>query len=348
MRKTIRRAATFVGVAMTVGACGGGGGHPPENHSRVVAPAALQAGPGTEVSALEAKFVEVVRRVSPTVVQIRTPDGLGSGVVYDERGDVVTNHHVVGDHRAFDVTLANGRTHRAVLVGTFPPDDLAVVRLEDATPTPATLGDSSQLRVGQFAFAIGNPLGLRSSVTQGIVSSLGRTVSEGPSGAVVASAIQTSAPINPGNSGGGLVDLEGHVIGIPTIAALDPELGGAQAPGIGFAIPSDTVKRIADQLIRSGHVTNSGRAYLGVRVATSIGGSGVIVADVQKGGPADRAGLRAGEVIVAVDHRRTPSTETLATILAQLRPGQRVPFEVVDAAGHRRTVTVTLGQLPPS
>jgi putative serine protease PepD len=347
MRETMRRAGVLVALATAIGACGGGH-HAPVTHSGAVPPATLRIGDAKEVSTLERQFVAVVQRVSPAVVQIQTPDGLGSGVVYDGRGDVVTNHHVVGDHRTFGVTLADGRTHRATLVGTFPADDLAVIRLAGATPQPATFGDSSQLRVGQFAFAIGNPLGLRSSVTQGIVSSLGRTVSEGPGGAVVSSAIQTSAPINPGNSGGALVDLKAHVVGIPTLAALDPELGGSAAPGIGFAIPSNTVKRVADQLIRSGHVTNSGRAYLGVRVATSIGGIGVLITGVQKGGPADRAGLHAGELIVSVDHRRTPSSEDLATVLAQLRPSQRVPVEVIDPLGRRRTVTVTLGQLPPS
>jgi putative serine protease PepD len=344
MHETIRRAAALGALATAIGGCGGH--HAARPPSGTVAPVTISAAGGGEVSALEKRFVEVVQRVSPAVVQIQTQEGLGSGVVYDGRGHVVTNDHVVGSHRTFVVTLADGRRYRATLVGAFPPVDLAVIRLQGATPPAAIFGDSSQLRVGQFAFAIGNPLGLRSSVTQGIVSSLGRTVSEGQSGAVVPSAIQTSAPINPGNSGGALVDLEAHVVGIPTLAALDPELGGAQAAGIGFAIPSNTVKRIAGQLIRSGHVTNSGRAYLGVRVATSIGGTGVIIADVQKGSPADRAGLHAGELIIAVDHRRTPSTESLATILAQLRPGRRVPIEVMDARGHRRTVTVTLGQLP--
>jgi S1-C subfamily serine protease len=279
-------------------------------------------------------------------VQIRTEQGLGSGVVYDADGDVVTNHHVVAGSRTFVVTLANGKRHTATLVGAFPPEDLAVVRLKGATPAPATFGDSSKLRVGQVAFAIGNPLGLRSSVTDGIISSLGRTVSEGRNGAVVSSAIQTSAPINPGNSGGALVDLDGQVIGIPTLAALDPALGGSQAPGIGFAIPSNTVKRIAAQLVKSGSVTNSGRAYLGVRVATSVGGRGVIIATVRKGGPADRAGLRAGELIVAVHRRPTPSTEALATVLAELRPGQTVPLDVVDPDGRKRTVMVRVGQLP--
>jgi S1-C subfamily serine protease len=182
-------------------------------------------------------------------------------------------------------------------------------------------------------------------VTQGIVSSLGRTVPEG-NGAVISSAIQTSAPINPGNSGGALVDIDGRVIGIPTLAALDPELGGSAAPGIGFAIPSNTVKRIAGQLVRAGRVERSGRAYLGIRVATTVGSRGVIVTGVVRDGPAGRAGIRPGEMIAAVDGRPTPSTDALATILATLQPGRRVRVDLVDPGGASRTVTVTLGEAP--
>jgi putative serine protease PepD len=343
MHGTMRWTAALAALAIAIAGCGGSSSS--SNRSASSAAGTLHARAGGDVSALEAKFVDVVERVSPAVVQITTEDGLGSGVIYDDRGDVVTNHHVVGENRSFEVTLANGRTHRATLVGAFPPEDLAVIRLQGAAPKPARLGNSASLRVGQFAFAIGNPLGLRSSVTQGIVSSVGRTVSEGPGGGVVTSAIQTSAPINPGNSGGALVDLDAEVVGIPTLAALEPELGGP-APGIGFAIPSNTVKRIADQLIENGKVIDSGRAYLGVRVATSLGGVGVLIAGVQKGSPADRAGLRAGEVITAVNHKSIRSAEDLATAVAELRPGQRVPVEVMSPLGRRRTVTVTLGELP--
>jgi S1-C subfamily serine protease len=329
-------------VALSLAACGGG--DKKADHAQA-APATTAGAGGAD--AVQSQFIDVVKRVSPTVVQISTGSGLGSGVVYDSRGDIVTNDHVVGTSRRFTVTMGDGKTARATLVGSFAPEDLAVVKLDGQTPRPAAFGDSSQVQVGEFALAIGNPLGLRSSVTQGIVSSLGRTVSEGPpTGAVISSAIQTSAPINPGNSGGALVDIEGNVIGIPTLAALDPELGGAQAPGIGFAIPSNTAKRIADQLIKTGKVSNSGRAYLGVSVATSVGGAGVVVAGVEKGGPAARAGLRPGEIIVAVDHKPTPSTEALATVLAQLKPGQTVPVDVVNPDGGKRTVDVTLGQLP--
>jgi S1-C subfamily serine protease len=287
-------------------------------------------------------MVKVVKTVSPTVVQIQTTAGLGSGVVYDGNGNIVTNAHVVGAARVFRVTLAGG-SHSATLVGTFPPDDLAVIRLKGAKPAPATFADSSKIEVGDIALAIGNPLGLRSSVTQGIVSSLGRTVSEG-NGVVLPSVIQTSADINPGNSGGALVDISGRVIGIPTLAALDPQLGGGQAPGIGFAIPSNAVKLIADQLIKAGHVQRSGRAELGVRISSIVGG-GVLVASVVPGGPAANAGIRVGDIIVAVNKLPTPTADVLVSVLAQLKPGQTVPVEVLHSDRTKQTVNVTLGQL---
>jgi putative serine protease PepD len=202
----------------------------------------------TTVSGLQQRFVRVVRTVSPQVVEVQTPVGLGSGVVFDARGDVVTNAHVVGDAHRFVVRLMGGEKHPATLVGTDPSHDLAVIRLVAARPMPATFADSANLDVGDLVLAIGNPLGLRSSVTEGIVSSLGRTVAEG-NGVTLSPVIQTSAAINPGNSGGALVDLTGHVIGVPTLAALDPEFGATEAPGIGFAIPSNTVEQIAARLI---------------------------------------------------------------------------------------------------
>jgi putative serine protease PepD len=288
------------------------------------------------------QLVRDVRAVSPSVVQIATSTGLGSGIVYDTHGNIVTNAHVVGNAKTFKVTLASG-THTGKLVGSFPPDDLAVVHVEGARPRAASFADSSKIEVGDVALAIGNPLGLRSSVTEGIVSSLGRTVSEG-NGVVLPSVIQTSAAINPGNSGGALVNLAGQVIGIPTLAALDPQLGGAQAPGIGFAIPSNTVRRIAKQLIASGHVEMSGRAFLGVRVSSIIGG-GVLVAGVTKGGPAAKAGIKPGELIVAVDNKPTPTADVVVEVLAKLKPGQRIPVKLLERTGQKRTVQVTLGEL---
>jgi len=293
------------------------------------------------VADFQDQLVRVVDAISPAVVQIQTAGGLGSGVVYDGKGDIITNAHVVGNFKTFKITLANG-THDGTLVGSFPANDLAVVHVKGTTPHPATFADSSKLQVGDFALAIGNPLGLRSSVTEGIVSSLGRTVSEG-NGVALSSAIQTSAAINPGNSGGALVDLQARVIGIPTLAALDPELGGAQAPGIGFAIPSNSVKKIADQLIANGRVVRSGRAYLGVRVATIVGG-GVLVSAIVPGGPAAKAGIKAGDVILAVKGQPTPTADVLVSVLADLHPGQTVPVKLLRH-GKKLTVSVTLGEL---
>ena len=199
-------------------------------------------------ASLQRQFTNVVAKVSPQVVQIQTGQGLGSGIVYDRQGDIVTNAHVTGTTEKFRVTLAGGDHRNATLVGADPGNDLAVIRMSGGASTPAAFADSSAVRSGDIVFAIGNPLGLQSSVTQGIVSSLNRRVSEG-NGVTLSNVIQTSAEINPGNSGGALVDLSGRVVGIPTLAALDPELGEQQAAGIGFAIPSDKVQQVANRLI---------------------------------------------------------------------------------------------------
>jgi len=198
---------------------------------------------------LQQRFVSIVKAVSPEVVQIRTPVALGSGIVFDARGDVVTNAHVVANATRFVVTLASGDSHPAALVGRDVGLDLAVIRITGARPRPATFANSAQVQVGDLTLAIGNPLGLRSSVTEGIVSAVGRSVPE-TENVTLSSVIQTSAAINPGNSGGALVDLSGQVIGIPTLSAIDPEMG-AEAPGIGFAIDSDTVRRTAIGLARA-------------------------------------------------------------------------------------------------
>jgi putative serine protease PepD len=228
-------------VAAAVIACGGSG--PRDAVVTPVAPVASADG----ATALQQGLVSVVRAVSPSVVQIETAQDLGSGVVFDAQGDVVTNAHVVGNATRFVVTLASGESHPAKAVGRDAANDLAVIRIAGARPRPATFADSSQVEVGDIVLALGNPLGLRSSVTEGIVSAVRRSVPEGD-GVTLSSAIQTSAAINPGNSGGALVDLSGRVIGIPTLAALDPQMGASEAPGIGFAIDSNTVRRVAGAL----------------------------------------------------------------------------------------------------
>ena len=288
-------------------------------------------------------FQQVVARATPSVVQIRSSRGLGSGVVFDGAGHIVTNAHVVTGSTRFTVTAPNGSTHPATLRGTFPEGDLAVITVSGANLPPATFADSSAVQTGEYALAIGNPLGLRSSVTQGIVSSTSRTVSEG-GGVALPSAIQTSAAINPGNSGGALVDSSGAVIGIPTLAALDPELGNSAAPGIGFAISSNTVRSIAPQIIARGHVSTTGRAWLGVDLRTVPAG-GCLVAAVSSGGPAAKAGIRAGDLLVQIAGQPAASADDVAVALAEHRAGDTVPVLVRDATG-QRTVRVTLGELP--
>jgi putative serine protease PepD len=302
-------------------------------------------GPSGAIGAgLEAEFEAIVDRVGPSVVLIQTSSGLGSGVVYDAKGNIVTNAHVVGGDTKFLVSASDGRQMAATLVGSFPVDDLAVIRVDATDLPPATFGDSSKLDVGTVVLAIGNPLGLQSSVTEGIISATGRTVVE-PGGAALPNALQTSAAINPGNSGGALVDLTGAVIGIPTLAALDPGLGGA-APGIGFAIPSNTAKDIARQLVENGKVVSSHRAYLGIRVANVQGARGVLVYSVDDGGPAAKAGIKPGELIAQIDGKPTPDPAALATVLAELQPGQTVKVTVLHPDGGTADVSVTLGELP--
>jgi S1-C subfamily serine protease len=300
--------------------------------------------PAAAALAFQNAITAVVHELSPSVVQIQTSQGLGSGVVFDSDGDIVTNNHVVGsDTGSFTVT-AGARSYGASLVGRFAPDDLAVVHVSDAQLTPAAFADSSALEVGDIAIAIGNPLGLRSSVTDGIVSAFRQGVSEG-NGVALPLMIQTSAAINPGNSGGALADLQGRVIGIPTLAATDPELGGSAAPGIGFAIPSNLVKDIATQIIRFGHVTNSHRAYLGIEIGDT-NGLGIYVQSVTGGGPAAKAGVVADDVIVSVNGQSTATVDEFTSVVSELKPGRTVTLGIDTQRGKRKTVHLKLGEFP--
>ncbi len=335
------------------GAASPGASAGPAASGAAVAQAGGSGGSGTggdgvnvavEAQALQSQFVNVIHRVNPSVVLIQTSSGLGSGVIFDSRGDIVTNAHVAGSSTSFQVTLASGRTVSGTLVGEFVPNDIAVIRANATGLQPATFANSSTLSVGDIVLAMGNPLGLQSSVTEGIVSALGRTVSE-PNGVALPNVIQTSAAINPGNSGGALVDLAGQVVGIPTLAATDPQLGGAAA-GIGFAIPSSVAKDLASQIIQYGKVIDSHRAYLGIESADLFAGGGALVYSVVPGGPAAKAGLHAGDIITSIDGQPVTSAADLATVLANMKPGQTVSVSVTHSDGTQATVRVTLGQLP--
>jgi putative serine protease PepD len=325
--------------AIALSSCGGGSSGP----AAVTTPVPSQPVAGN-VASLEDQFISVINRVSQSVVVIATDAGMGSGVIVDVQGNILTNAHVVAGSSTFQVHLSTGQSYEGKLVGTFVPDDLAVIRINASGLRPAVFGDSDRLRAGSIVMAVGSPLGLQTSVTEGIVSALGRQVTE-PNGVALPPLIQTSADINPGNSGGALVDLNGEVIGIPTLAAQDPQAGGT-APGIGFAIPSNEAKDIAAQLIQSGRVTNSHRAYIGVQVASLSDGQGVSVYSVTVGGPADVAGLKVGDVVTAIDGRVIRDQPALASVLSTLVPGQSVSVKVTRPSGSAVSLQMVLGELP--
>jgi S1-C subfamily serine protease len=207
-------------------------------------------------SATQTAQEAVIAKVEPAVVQINVTtanaSAIGSGVIIDTRGYIVTNNHVIAGAQSIEVVLSDGTHLTAQVVGTDAADDLAVLKISTQKKlTAISLGDSSKLQVGQDVLAIGNPLGITESVTKGIISALNRTVSEGQGGATISNAIQTDAAINPGNSGGALVDLQGNLIGIPTLGAIDTEFN-TPANGVGFAIPSNVIANVAQQIIATG------------------------------------------------------------------------------------------------
>ncbi|WJV49239.1 S1C family serine protease [Streptomyces flavofungini] len=342
--------ATAVLVVLVAGCSGGGDGDRADEVDR----STTQAAPAA-ASDLQDDYQKVIKDVLPSVVQIDASDSLGSGVVYDDKGHIVTNAHVVGEEKAFRVTTATGEQPlEAKLVSAYPEQDLAVIKL-DKVPSglkAAKFGDSTKVDVGTIVLAMGSPLGLSSSVTQGIVSATGRTVSEGRqdggTGATIANMVQTSAAINPGNSGGALVDLDGSVIGIPTLAATDPDMGDGAAPGIGFAIPSSMVKTVAGQIVKSGRVTDSGRAALGVTARTVLGDdyrpAGVALVEVQDGGAAAEAGLEPGDIITDLGGTPITTVTSLSETLAAVEPGAKERVTYVRD-GDERTAEVTLGEM---
>jgi S1-C subfamily serine protease len=280
--------------------------------------------------------------------------GLGSGTIIDSRGYIVTNDHVVTGAKSLQVELFDGTKLPAQLTGLDPLDDLAVVKI---TPPPhiavAKFGDSSRLQVGQAVLAIGNPLGITQTVTSGIVSALGRNVPEGEGGGVIFNAIQMDAPINPGNSGGALVDLQGDLVGIPTLTIVNPSFN-TPASGVGFAIPANRAVFIVPQLIQSGKVTDPGLADLGL-TGTTVDATvaaqlrlpvtqGVLVTSVVANGPAAQAGLKVDDVIVRLNDRVVTDEAVLLDNVLNKRPGEQVTLQVYRG-NQFVTVNVALGKL---
>jgi putative serine protease PepD len=263
----------------------------------------------------------------------------GSGFVYDEAGHVLTNQHVVDGADSAEVTFWNGKTYDATVVGSDPSTDLAVLDVDAPTSELHAVGlaSSGTIEVGDTVVAIGSPFGLEQTVTAGIVSALNREITS-PNGFAIDDAIQTDAAINHGNSGGPLLDLSGRVIGVN--AQIESESGGND--GVGFAIPSNTVKRIAGQLISNGSVEH---AYLGVATEDAAGASGARIAEVRAGTPAARSGLQAGDVVTTVNGRRVTSGDELRRLVDAQKPGDAVTL-TVRRDGETRTLQVTLGSRP--
>jgi serine protease Do len=315
---------------------------------------------------------QVAARVRPAVVQITSqqlqvdqfnqpfavPAGVGSGVIYDPQGYILTNDHVVEGASTLQVTLPDGRSFRGTLIGADPQTDLAVLQIRGDNLPLAEIGDSSQLQVGDWVVAIGNALALPRgpTVTQGIVSGVNRSVQEpGSSGQAVGpflfGLIQTDASINPGNSGGPLSNLAGQVIGINTLVAGQAE-PGIQTQGIGFAISTSVAKPVADELVASGHVSHP---YIGVAytpltpaLANQLGipdSSGFVITRVAPGSPAEQAGLRPRDVVVAIDDAPIPSDVGAAEALANHRVGDTITL-TVQRGTQTLQIPVTLGTRP--
>jgi S1-C subfamily serine protease len=301
-------------------------------------------------------------------------EGTGSGFIYDEQGHIITNYHVIEDAEELSVTLADGETYSAEIIGEDPTNDLAVIRIDtDSLPRPVPLGDSSALRVGQFVVAIGNPFGLERTLTAGVISSLGRVI-KSPDGRFIGEVIQTDAAINPGNSGGPLLDLDGRVIGVNS-QIVSPSQANA---GVGFAVPSNTVRRVVLELIARGSYPHpwlgiepisltAERARIfrqaGVDVAAE---EGVLVLEVTRGGPADEADIRGGTQVVRIGRYRVPLGGDIITAIndepiadyqdmtvyleTKTRVGETVSVTIIRSAGsggaEEQTVQVTLAERP--
>ncbi len=316
----------------------------------------ITAAPSLPAASLPAGSVEqVAAKVVPSVVKLETDMGRaseeGSGIILSSDGLILTNNHVVAAAKGgpeTTVTFADGRTAQFTLVGGDPSSDIAVVRADGVSDlTPITLGSSANLRVGQDVVAIGSPLGLEGTVTTGIISALNRPVAasgDARNQNTVLDAIQTDAAINPGNSGGALVNMNGELVGVNSaIATLGGDSAEAQSGsiGLGFAIPIDQAKRIADELIQDGSASH---ASLGVQVGNDAATHGAKIVEVTDGGAAAAAGLPSGVVVTKVDDRVIGSADALVAAVRSRAPGEKVTLTYLDPSGKPQTVQVTLGK----
>jgi S1-C subfamily serine protease len=280
----------------------------------------------------------VAQTVSPSVVQIETTEGLGSGVVYDATGGLImTNAHVVGSATTVKVRTADGTALDGDVLGADTGTDIAVVRVSGLKAPAATLATGTKPAVGQIAVAVGSPYGLDQTVTSGIVSAVNRPVPNDKK--VVVNMIQTDASINPGNSGGALANRDGQIIGINT--AIFSETG--ENTGIGFAIPIATAKKAADELVNGQSVAKAGLGLSGPS-ETPTGDAGAYVESVSGGSAADQAGIKDGDLIVAVDGTPIRSFDELRGLISSHSPGETVTITIVRD-GDRQDVQVDLGTL---
>jgi serine protease Do len=312
--------------------------------------------------------VQAVAKVRPAVVtvintqqpqQVRgfwgmrviQPKSSGSGVVISQEGYILTNNHVVQDQQSLEVIFADGTKAPARLVGADPYADSAVIKVEGAVPAAAELGDSSALQPGEAVIAIGSALGdFKNTVTVGVVSAVNRSLDSGE-GYSLEGLIQTDAAINHGNSGGPLVNVMGQVVGINTAIVRSDASSGDVAEGLGFAIPSNTVKNVADQIIKKGYVS---RAYLGLRsvsITPEVAGAnglpvewGVYVKGVDAGSPAEQAGLREGDIITEIGQDKIGADLSFTNALLHHQAGERVTLQVWRN-GKTIPLEVTLGEL---
>ena len=290
-------------------------------------------------------FDQFFRQFFPELPRELQQKSLGSGVIIDRQGFILTNHHVVANADEIKVKLSDTRTFPAELVGSDPRTDLALIRVKSADLPPADLGNSDGLGVGDWVLAIGNPFGLEETVTAGIVSAKERVIGAGP----FDNFIQTDASINPGNSGGPLVDAEGKVVGVNS--AIYSRSGGSV--GIGFAIPINLAMQVAGELRANRRVV---RGWLGVSmqdVTPDLARSfrlssddGALVSDLYRGGPAHRAGLHRGDVIVAFNGRRVKNSRELSRWASEVTPGTTVKLDVMRD-GVKATVDLVIQEAPP-